>query len=356
MGRNWAKNLRDCPEVKTVGWMDIRPGAPQAAIEELRLSDVPGFDDLQKAIAESRPDFVVDVTAPEAHYSVTLAALAAGIPRRIAVHHNPLPTYPKAARVMDQILGHSGAYSEVVAVSEAVAVTFRADRYKCPVTTIHNGLSLPNYHPSLDPRARWGIPDGKPVLLTVGRLSRQKNHAVLLQALRDIPEAHLAIVGGGELRDDLTALASALRVDDRVHFTGEIAPEDVVSLLKACDVFVFPSLWEGLPMAAIEALQAGAPVVASDIPANREVLGDAAILVPASDASALAAAVRMVLEDPTVANRLRTRAKERAARFTARSMIDRYCELICGEPPASTISLLTDRVPAPVGFSKEYLP
>ena len=80
MGRNWAKNLRDCPEVKTVGWMDIRPGAPQAAIEELRLSDVPGFDDLQKAIAESRPDFVVDVTAPEAHYSVTLAALAAGIP------------------------------------------------------------------------------------------------------------------------------------------------------------------------------------------------------------------------------------------------------------------------------------
>jgi len=310
---------------------------------------------LYRWLRESRPDVVMTHT----HYANVLGqsiALAAGIPRRIAVHHNPLPTYPKAARVMDQILGHSGAYSEVVAVSEAVAVTFRADRYKCPVTTIHNGLSLPNYHPSLDPRARWGIPDGKPVLLTVGRLSRQKNHAVLLQALRDIPEAHLAIVGGGELRDDLTALASALRVDDRVHFTGEIAPEDVVSLLKACDVFVFPSLWEGLPMAAIEALQAGAPVVASDIPANREVLGDAAILVPASDASALAAAVRMVLEDPTVANRLRTRAKERAARFTARSMIDRYCELICGEPPASTISLLTDRVPAPVGFSKEYLP
>jgi glycosyltransferase involved in cell wall biosynthesis len=208
---------------------------------------------------------------------------------------------------------------------------------------------------SLDTRARWEIPNDKPLLLTVGRLSRQKNHALLLRALRDIPEAHLAIVGDGELRDDLAALAAALRVDDRVHFTREIAPDAVAGLLQECNVFVFPSLWEGLPMAAIEALQAGAPIVASDIPANREVLADAAVVVPADDASALADAVRLVLEDPVLANSLRGRAKQRAACFTASSMIDRYLQLICGEAPASMISRSTDRGPAALGLSKEHL-
>ena len=80
MGRTWAKTLREYDQVETVGWMDIRAGAAGEAIEQLQFTGVKPFDDLGKALAETRPDFVVDVTIPEAHRSVTLAALAAGIP------------------------------------------------------------------------------------------------------------------------------------------------------------------------------------------------------------------------------------------------------------------------------------
>jgi predicted dehydrogenase len=97
MGKAWAKTLRDCEEVRTVGWMDIRPEAAREAIGELQLAEAAAFDDLEKAIAETRPDFVVDVTIPEAHKSVTLTALAAGIP---VLGEKPMADSMAAAREM----------------------------------------------------------------------------------------------------------------------------------------------------------------------------------------------------------------------------------------------------------------
>jgi predicted dehydrogenase len=80
MGRAWGKNLRDCDQVTIGGWVDIRPDAAAQAASELGLGDIATGDDLARALAEVRPDFVVDVTIPEAHHDVTLAALAAGVP------------------------------------------------------------------------------------------------------------------------------------------------------------------------------------------------------------------------------------------------------------------------------------
>ncbi len=80
MGRSWGQNLRDCDEVEIAGWVDIRPDAAANAATALGLADVYIGSDLSAAMAETRPDFVVDVTVPEAHHDVTLAALAAGLP------------------------------------------------------------------------------------------------------------------------------------------------------------------------------------------------------------------------------------------------------------------------------------
>jgi glycosyltransferase involved in cell wall biosynthesis len=121
-----------------------------------------------------------------------------------------------------------------------------------------------------------------------------------------------------------------LGIAARVHFAGEIPAEAVAVLLKSCDAFVFPSLWEGLPMAAIEALHARAAIVASDIPATREALGQAALMVPPGDAPALAAGIRRVLEDPDLARTLRERAARRAGQFSAGRMINGYDGLIRG--------------------------
>ncbi|MGQ9525166.1 MAG: Gfo/Idh/MocA family protein [Armatimonadota bacterium] len=80
MGRNWGRNLKDCEEVEIVGWVDIRPGVAEEAADELELSGVYVGEDLGKALAETRPDFLVDVTVPEAHRDVTIQALSAGVP------------------------------------------------------------------------------------------------------------------------------------------------------------------------------------------------------------------------------------------------------------------------------------
>jgi len=80
MGRNWGSNLNAHPDVQIAGWVDLRPGAAAAAAAGLGMSPAYTGDDLGKAIAEAKPDFVVDVTIPEAHYDVTLTALSAGVP------------------------------------------------------------------------------------------------------------------------------------------------------------------------------------------------------------------------------------------------------------------------------------
>jgi predicted dehydrogenase len=97
MGRAWGKNLRDCADVELGGWIDIRPDAAAEAAAELGRPDIYTGDDLARALAEIRPDFVVDVTIPEAHRDVTLTALAAGVP---VIGEKPMADTMEHAREM----------------------------------------------------------------------------------------------------------------------------------------------------------------------------------------------------------------------------------------------------------------
>ena len=96
MGRGWGKNLVECDEVELVAWVDIRRDSAESAAAELKL-DIHTDDDLSRAIELARPDFVVDVTIPEAHHDVTLTALAAGLP---VIGEKPLATSMSEAREM----------------------------------------------------------------------------------------------------------------------------------------------------------------------------------------------------------------------------------------------------------------
>jgi glycosyltransferase involved in cell wall biosynthesis len=97
--------------------------------------------------------------------------------------------------------------------------------------------------------------------------------------------------------------------------------------LAAADVFVFPSLFEAMPMALIEAMNAGMPVVASDIPPLREALGDAGSFAPATNAQALATEITQVLRSPELAQQLRQQAKQRSASFSIETMVNAYEQL-----------------------------
>jgi glycosyltransferase involved in cell wall biosynthesis len=155
---------------------------------------------------------------------------------------------------------------------------------------------------------------GRPVVLAVGRLAEQKGFAVLIDAAscwQDRDQAPLlAIAGEGPLAGELAARARAAGVT--VRFLGRRA--DVPALMAAADVVVVPSAWDGQPLVVQEALRAGRPLVASRAGGIPDLTGeDAALLVPAGDATALAKAVMSVLDDPGTATTLRASAAARGA-------------------------------------------
>lgn len=182
-------------------------------------------------------------------------------------------------------------------------------------------------------RAQLGLRDNEVVLLAVGNLSTRKGHRVMLEALRRLDAAGLAtpwrfiIAGGrgGEEQAPLEAFVAEHGMTGRVHILTH--REDVPDLQAAADVFAMPSLWEGLPMALLEAMLAGKALVASrtsGIPeaVTNEVDG---LLVPPGDVDALAAALRRLITEPALRARLGASALARGRRdFTVGVMADAY--------------------------------
>jgi glycosyltransferase involved in cell wall biosynthesis len=169
------------------------------------------------------------------------------------------------------------------------------------------------------------LPSG-PKILHVGRLSPLKNHEALINTMRLLPGASLVLVGGGELRDSIEQRVKASGLGERIHLMGEIASDEVRRVMHACDLFMFPSLSEAMPMALLEAMAAGMPIIASDIPANRELLQDCGVLLPPDPAQFASAAIRL-LEDRTMAAGLGERATRRATQFTVDAMANGYEQL-----------------------------
>jgi glycosyltransferase involved in cell wall biosynthesis len=176
-------------------------------------------------------------------------------------------------------------------------------------------------------RRELGVSDDQVVLLAVGSLVPRKGHAVLIEALATIGAGPwmLAIAGGGAERDRLQRLAEERSLGQHVRVLGH--REDVPDLLAAADVFVMPSLWEGLPLALLEAMLAGKAVVASRTSGIPEAVTDGVdgLLVTPGDVADLARALATVLRDPGRRAALATAALARAtAAFTLDAMADGY--------------------------------
>jgi glycosyltransferase involved in cell wall biosynthesis len=160
-------------------------------------------------------------------------------------------------------------------------------------------------------------------VLTVARLESQKDHATLIEAVPRVPDARFVLVGEGGERRALESRARALGVSDRVRFLG--LRGDIADLLAISDVFVLPSLYEGLPLSILEAMAAGKPVVASSIPGIDEVVvdGETGLLVPPRDPAALAASIRLLLTDSDLRVRLGDAGRERVhGTFSLERMVE----------------------------------
>ena len=155
---------------------------------------------------------------------------------------------------------------------------------------------------------QFGIPQGSPVVITIGRLEEQKGIDLLLTAaslvLRDHRDCHFLIVGDGCDRAALESQARQLGLANSVHFVGQRA--DVPNLLAASTAFVLPSRWEGMSNALLEAMATGLPVVATAVEGSTELVrsGETGLLVPAGRSEALAAAIRTTLDDTVRASEM----------------------------------------------------
>lgn len=215
----------------------------------------------------------------------------------------------RGVQLVDALTGHlltTQFHAVTQAVKDAAVRGLRLAPAR--ITVVPRGrdrarLGEPGAERRREVRARLGLADDIPVLVHVGRHEYQKGQGHLLDAAsivaRAQPEAVWLMAGReGTVTAALAHQHNRSELGDRVRFLGH--RDDVPDLLAAADVFVFPSVYEGLGGAIIEAMALGVPVVASDLPALREVTGNgaSAVLVPPCRPGALATAVLELLADP----------------------------------------------------------
>lgn len=163
-------------------------------------------------------------------------------------------------------------------------------------------------------RTELGIATHARVYVTVAELIPRKGYETLLQAFQkvNLPDTELLICGTGAQEETLKAKAKELDIEHKIHFLGFRI--DIFEILKAADVFVFPSKQEGLPVALMEAMAAGLPCVASRIRGNVDLLPDSTLLFDAGDADGLCRAMQKAL-DPAVAQAEIARNQQTLRRF-----------------------------------------
>ena len=219
---------------------------------------------------------------------------------------------------------------QVVAVSETLAQAIVKDLRvpRSRIAVLLNGVR--HDEPGrVTLRDELGLSPCDRLMVAVGNLYPVKGHAYAIDALARLaerhPSVHLAISGRGELEGALRGRARAHGLEHRVHLLG--LRSDVPAVLAAADVFVMPSLSEGLPLALLEAMFAACPIVATDVGQVRATLdnGAAGVLVQPADSAALAAGLDRLLSDPVEARRLGNAAALHAAgEYDISRMVQRY--------------------------------
>lgn len=253
-----------------------------------------------------------------------IGAAIAGVPVRIGSRRELNPDKTPAQIRLQQFAYRFA--TRVVANSPAAMTMLESEGVpRAKVTVIPNGVDLAAYAP------REAVRSVREVV-TVANLRAEKSHETLIAAAAALAPSHpslrFAVVGGGSRLGELQALARARGVDHVIDFLGH--RDDVPALLAAADLFVLPSRSEAFPNAAIEAMAAGLPVIASAVGGLLDLIesGRTGLLVPPCDPEALADAIAAVVSDPEMAHRLGAQARaEITSRYSFERMVHAFEDL-----------------------------
>jgi len=289
-----------------------------------------------REIRHERPE-VVHTHLFKSDFHGRLAARLAGAPVVVSTLHNcdswaekPIlgKTYGITARFADEII----AVSEEVRQHAIQYSGIKPERVK----TIPNAIPLERFSDSraLGPaiRQEFGISANTPLLGIVARLNEQKDHANFLYAavkiIEKAPHTRFMVVGDGPLRPSLTDLAASLGLSDAVIFTG--VRKDIPAIYGALDVLVFSSRWEGLPVALLEGMAVGLPVISTEVGGVPGMLEHerTGLLVPPSNSDALAQACLKLIADQSLRQQMGIAAVEKVrAHYSMDAMVDAIAKL-----------------------------
>jgi glycosyltransferase involved in cell wall biosynthesis len=318
---------------------------PVKLIDEAGMGDPLVISRLLALLRAERPD-IIQTHNTKSHFLLRVVGRARRAPW-IAFHHGFTNRDRK-----DRFHNRLGKWAlqgadRVVTVCDAFRSDLRAAGVPEQRISLRHNFVLPFIPPAAEEvealRARLGIPAGTTVMLAVGRLSREKGHADLLEALallkssNPIPDFRLVVVGEGPERENLERQRRALGLEGAVLMLGQQA--DVGPFYALAGLAVLPSHSEGSPNVLLEAMAAGLPTVATDAGGIVEIAADGgtAVIVRMRDPRALADGIRRVWSDHQLARRLGSQAKVVAAQFTpeayVESMIEIYRAALSGRIP-----------------------
>ena len=307
---------------------------PTARVVDLRARRLlRSLAPLTRYLRRERPRVLVS-SMSHANMIALWAARLAGrtTPVMVTVHNTMSESTRQAGRLEPYLLRAFYPWADrVVAVSRGVAddLARTSGLPRDRIQVVYNPVITPAMMASAQqaPDHPWFASGGPPVILGVGRLTRQKDFPTLIRAFAEVRRrraARLMVLGEGEDRPSLETLVAELGVTADVTLPG--FRENAMAYMAGSALFVLSSTWEGLPTVLIEALAAGARVVSTDCPSGpREILQDGRLgaLVPVGDAAALAAAMADALDQPHG-----TVPCDALAPFTRDAAVDHYLSLI----------------------------
>ena len=299
-----------------------------------RTFQLAGLVRLVRILRAERADVVHTHTALAANVLARIAGRLAGAQvvshLHIENHFRPQRLPAAVLRLLDNVTVRLSA--RVIAVSESTRDALVCQGYPASrIEVIPNGIDLVAEGRPRRPglRAELGIPERVPLVGEVARLCAVKGQRELIEAMKEVPDAWLLLVGadleqGGAYERELRAAAATAGVDGRVVFAGYRG--DAGDLIDELDVFALPSWTEGMPLVALEAMAHGKPVVATPVGGTGEVVVDGVTgtLVPVRDPQRLAAALRALIADPERARAFGAAGRDRVReQFSATETVSR---------------------------------
>ena len=261
-------------------------------------------------------------------YFVAIASMGMKLaPKLVTTEHNTTNTRRNIPwlRCVDSWM--YSRYAEIIGVSQSTTQALLDYLPQLPHSlTINNGIVVTKFQEAFPANDIIEQYSQYKRLVVAAAFRAQKDHETIIRALHLLPDDyHLLLAGDGNRRKIVEEFGAQEQLSQRVHFLGN--RNDVANVLKAADVIVMSSRYEGLSLSSLEGLASGRPVVASDVPGLREIVGNAGILFPQGDAQALAKTILALEEHPKLRQQTIEKGLQRAHQYDISTMIEAYWQV-----------------------------